>query len=175
MLNLDGHPEDSSWESAGDCTVSAGHRLGTPEILFAKIEDTTIEKELSMLGQPSDGNNTAPPTAAPSPSLITIDDFKKLDLRVAKILTAEPVPKSKKLLRLEVEIGTERRTIIAGIAQHYQPETLPGLFVVVVYNLQPATLMGQESNGMVLAASNETGKLLVIGPKGDIESGSKVR
>ncbi len=175
MLNLEGTPENQRWETSAECVVPAGHRLGTPEILFTKIEDATIEKELSMLGQPPDG--TAPPEKPrePEPATITIDDFKKLDLRVAKILSAEPVPKSKKLVKLDVEVGTERRTIVAGIAQHYQPEALVGQSVVVVYNLQPATLMGQESRGMVLAASDDQGKLLLIAPKGEIGSGSKVR
>ncbi len=175
MLNLEGSPEEQPWESGGERPIPAGHRLGIPRILFTKIEDATIAKELSMLGQPDDGKTPPAQSTDSVTPLATIDDFKKLDLRVARILTAEPVPKSKKLLKLEVEIGTERRTIVAGIAQHYQPETLPGLSVVVVYNLQPATLMGQESRGMVLAASDESGKLLLVSPKGDIDSGSKVR
>ena len=176
MLNLEGSPEQQAWESGAECVIAAGHRLGTPEILFTKIEDATIEKELSMLGQPADGTPPAPaPAPAESAVVATIDDFKKLDLRVAKILAAEAVPKSKKLIKIEVEVGSERRTIVAGIAQHYQPEALIGQSVIVVYNLQPATLMGQESRGMVLAASDESGKLLLIGPKGDIGSGSKVR
>lgn len=128
-----------------------------------------------MLGQPADGKIAPSPNQEAAVPLATIDDFKKLDLRVAKILAAELVPKSKKLVRLEVEIGAERRTIVAGIAQHYQPETLVGMTVVVVYNLQPATLMGQESRGMVLAASGDDGKLVLVGPTGDIASGSKVR
>ncbi len=175
MLNLDGSPEKESWDSSKDCVIAAGHTLGTPEILFTKIEDETIEKELSMLGQPADGKSAPPAKQEAEAPLATIDDFKKLDLRVAKILAAEPVPKSKKLVRLQVEIGAERRTIVAGIAQHYQPEALVGMSVVVVYNLQPATLMGQESRGMVLAASDDDGKLVLVGPTGDIASGSKVR
>ncbi|MGA9118873.1 MAG: methionine--tRNA ligase [Bacteroidota bacterium] len=174
MLNLEGSPEAASWESARECAVPAGHRLGTPEILFTKIEDETIEKEISMLGQ-SDQKTPSPAAPEPKNPDVTIDDFKKLDLRIAKILTAEAVPKSKKLLRLEVEVGSERRTVLAGISQHYQPESLVGASVVVVFNLQPATLMGQESRGMILAASDDEGKLILIGPKGDIASGSKVR
>ncbi len=174
MLNLEGSPEAASWESARECAVPAGHRLGTPEILFTKIEDETIEKEISMLGQ-SDQKTPSPAAPEPKNPDVTIDDFKKLDLRIAKILTAEAVAKSKKLLRLEVEVGSERRTVLAGISQHYQPESLVGASVVVVFNLQPATLMGQESRGMILAASDDEGKLILIGPKGDIASGSKVR
>jgi methionyl-tRNA synthetase len=87
----------------------------------------------------------------------------------------EAVPKSEKLLKLQVEIGSEQRQIVAGIAKHYKPEELVGKSVVVVYNLQPAKLMGQESKGMVLAASDDEGKLLIVSPAGEIKSGSVVR
>jgi methionyl-tRNA synthetase len=174
MLNLEGSPEDASWESAGECILPADHRLGTTQILFTKIEDEKIQKELSMLGQTEEPAPPAKNVEPPMP-VVTIDDFKKLDLRVARILQAEAVPKSKKLLRLEVEVGSDRRTVLAGIAQHYNPESLIGASVVVVYNLQPATLMGQQSHGMILAASDDEGKLVLIEPKGGIGSGSKVR
>src|SRR5438309_11317755 len=105
--------------------------------------------------------STPPSTAAPSnpepvagavASKISIDEFMKVELRVAKVLAAERVPKSKRLLKLNVDVGTEQRTLVAGIADAYEPEALVGRTVVVVFNLQPATLMGVESNGMVLAA-----------------------
>ena len=107
--------------------------------------------------------------------LITIDDFKKVDLRVAKVVHCQNVPKSEKLLRLQVEVGTEKRQIVAGIAQHYKPEELIGKSIVVVFNLQPAKLMGQESQGMLLAASGSNGSLAFIAPSGEIESGSIVK
>jgi methionyl-tRNA synthetase len=105
---------------------------------------------------------------------ITIDDFKRVDLRVAEIVKAEPVPKSKKLLKLTVRIGDETRTLVAGIAEHYRPDALVGRKVVVVANLEPATLMGVTSNGMVLAGSaGEALALLALDR--DLPSGAKVR
>src|SRR5262249_46921262 len=94
--------------------------------------------------------------------LATIDDFGKVELRVAQVLTAEAVPKSKKLLRLTVTLGSEERTIVAGIAQHYAPADLVGKKVVVVANLEPAKLMGIQSQGMVLAGSTEDGGALAV-------------
>ena len=104
----------------------------------------------------------------------------KVELRTAKVLTAERVPKSKKLLKLSVDVGTEQRTLVAGIAEAYEPETLIGRTVVIVFNLQPATLMGVESNGMVLAASPEGGKPMLLSfetppPPGQREYGERLR
>jgi methionyl-tRNA synthetase len=93
---------------------------------------------------------------------VSIDDFMKVELRVAKVVEAERVPKSKKLVKMTVDVGTERRTIVAGIAEAYEPEALVGKSVVIVANLKPAKLMGIESNGMVLAASPDGGLPIVI-------------
>jgi methionyl-tRNA synthetase len=105
---------------------------------------------------------------------ITIDEFKRLDLRVAEVVAAEAVPKSKKLLKLTVRLGAETRTVVAGIAEHYRPDALVGRKVVVVANLEAATLMGVTSNGMVLAGS--AGDMLaLLTPDQDLPSGAKVR
>jgi len=109
-------------------------------------------------------------TAAPR---IKMDEFGKIELRVAEVVAAEPLPKSKKLLKLTVSLGEEQRTLVAGIAEHYTPAELVGKKVVVVANLEPAKLMGVESNGMVLAASS-AGKLAVLTPDRDLPPGSKV-
>jgi methionyl-tRNA synthetase len=106
---------------------------------------------------------------------ISIDDFMKVELRVAKVLGAERVPKSNKLLKLVVDAGTEQRTIVAGIAEAYEPETLVGRTVVVVFNLKPAKLMGVESNGMVLAASPDGGKPTLLGFEEAPAPGTRVR
>ena len=98
-----------------------------------------------------------------------------MELRLALVVSAERVPKSDKLLKIQVEIGSERRQIVAGIAQHYKPEDLVGKRIAVVANLQPAKLMGQESNGMLLAASDGTGKLEVLTVNGNLESGSPIK
>jgi methionyl-tRNA synthetase len=110
----------------------------------------------------------------PEPSLLSIDDFMKVELRVAKILEAERVPKSKKLVRMTVDVGTERRTIVAGIAEAYEAEALVGRSVVIVANLKPAKLMGIESNGMVLAASPEGGLPIVLNAEPAVP-GTRVR
>ena len=114
------------------------------------------------------------PRAQP-PSTISIDDFMKVELRVAKVLQAERVPKSTRLLKLLVDVGSEQRTIVAGIAESYEPEALVGRTVVVVFNLKPAKLMGVESNGMVLAASPEGGKATVVSFDEPPAPGTRVR
>ncbi|MCC6399068.1 MAG: methionine--tRNA ligase [Bacteroidetes bacterium] len=177
MLGLTGKAAGQSWDSAGMPALPVGHKLGTPAILVAKIEDEAIERELKRLGQAEEAAPIAeakPATDPPKPT-ITFDDFRKVDLRVARVVGAERVPKSDKLLKLQIEVGSEKRQIVAGIAQHYAPESLVGKSIIVVYNLQPAKLMGQESQGMLLAASDKTGNLVVLGPAGEIESGSTVK
>ena len=118
----------------------------------------------------------AGPSAPPADDRIGIEDFQKVRLRTAKILVAERVPKSNKLMRLEVDLGDERRQIVAGIAAQYEPEALVGRNVVVVANLKPAKLMGVESNGMVLAASvGEAGAPVLLDLPADVPPGSKVK
>jgi len=115
-----------------------------------------------------------PGVAGAAGSRISLDDFGKIELRVAEVVAAEPVPKSKKLLKLTVSLGAEQRTLVAGIAEHYAPADLVGKKVVVVANLEPATLMGVESNGMVLAGSAD-GKLAILTLDRDLPPGAKVR
>ena len=172
MLNLPGEAAQQSWDAASNPDIPSGHQLGTTEILFTKIEDEVIEAELKTLGQTAPV--AAPPTEA-AKETISLADFKKIDLRVARVAAAEAVPKSKKLLKLQVEIGAEKRQVVAGIAEHYKPEELIGKSIVVVYNLQPAKLMGQESQRMLLAASDGSGKLVFITPSGEIPTGSVVK
>jgi len=117
-----------------------------------------------------------PRAAVPAePARIGIDDFMKVELRVAKVLTAERVPKSNRLLKLHVDVGTEQRTLVAGIADAYEPEAIVGRTVVIVFNLKPAKLMGIESNGMVLAASPDGGKPTLIGFDEPPAPGTRVR
>jgi methionyl-tRNA synthetase len=139
-------------------------------------------KELVVTDAPiPDAARPTTPVAAPSPEAvqpsprISIEDFMKVDLRVAKVLAAERVPKSKKLIKLQVDVGTEQRVLVAGIAESYDPEALVGRTVVVVFNLQPATLMGIESNGMVLAGSPDGGKPVLVGFDNAPAPGTRVR
>ena len=115
------------------------------------------------------------PTTAAGPERISIDDFMKVDLRVAKVLAAEKVPNSRKLVKLSVDVGTEQRTLVAGIAEAYEPDALVGRTIVIVFNLKPAKLMGSESNGMVLAGSPDGGKPTLVGFDQDLPPGSRVR
>jgi methionyl-tRNA synthetase len=127
----------------------------------------------------------APTDAAPAPATpaapaaadnrISIDDFMKIDLRVARVLTAEKVPNSRKLMKLSIDVGTEQRTLVAGIAEAYEPEQLVGRTIGIVFNLKPAKLMGIESNGMILAASPEGGKPTLVAFDGDVPLGSRIR
>ena len=125
------------------------------------------------------GSTPAPPASAPAPAVadnrISIDDFLKIDLRVAKVLTAEKVPNSRKLMKLSIDVGTEQRTLVAGIAEAYEPEQLVGKTVGIVFNLKPAKLMGIESNGMILAASPEGGKPVLVAFDGEIPPGARIR
>ncbi|MCO6466701.1 MAG: methionine--tRNA ligase [Bradyrhizobiaceae bacterium] len=151
------------WDDAAERTLPGGRQLGQPTILFQRIEDDIVNAQLQML-QNSAATSGAPSADAEQTPQITIDDFGKVQLRTAVILEAEPVAKSKKLMRLQVDLGSEKRQILAGIAQHYSAEELVGKTIVVVANLKPAKLMGLESQGMVLAASNAEGKLTLITP-----------
>ena len=123
---------------------------------------------------PGQAAGTTAAAAAPL-NRISIDDFMKVELRVAKVLTAERVPKSNKLIKVQVDVGTEQRTLVAGIAEAYEPESLIGRTVVMVFNLKPAKLMGIESNGMILAASPEGGKPMLVGFENPPEPGTRVR
>jgi methionyl-tRNA synthetase len=136
--------------------VPAGTRLPKSVMLFPRIETDAPVPETAA--------DAAPPPAVDIKPEIDIDDFRKVDLRVATVLRAEPVPKAKKLLKLEIDMG-ERRTIVAGIAEHYTPESLAGRQVIVVANLKPAKLMGVVSQGMLLAAGEAAGPVLVLPDK----------
>jgi len=168
-----------SWVDLRPGTLAAGSSLGPIEPLFPRMEHTVDElramsAEAGPSGPPAPGPATAAPVAAANDQ-ITIDDFMKVDLRVAKVLTAEKVPGSRKLVKLSIEAGAEQRTLVAGIADAYEPEQLVGRTVVIVFNLKPAKLMGIESNGMVLAASPEGGKPALVGFDQDVPPGTRVR
>ena len=154
--------------------IKAEQVLGNIEVLFNKIPDEIIEVEIQKL------KAALPEKPAPHANLepleekmIPYDNFAALDMRAGKVLAAESVPKSKKLLKLEVDIGVEKRQLVAGIAEYYKPEDIVGKTVVVLINLEPRKLMGIESRGMVLAASIE-GKLNLLTLDGDIPPGAKV-
>lgn len=141
------------WRAALEDKIPVGQILAVPEILFKKVEDEVIEREIAKLKQPKKEKMEQTQSAE-----VTFEEFKKIDLRVGQILAVEKVPKSQKLLKLSVDLGSETRTIVSGIAQFFEnSDALIGKKVVVVANLKPAKLMGVESQGMILAASIEGG------------------
>ncbi|MBA4312624.1 MAG: methionine--tRNA ligase [Chlorobiaceae bacterium] len=171
IMNLSGSVHDAVWNNAGALALQEGSQLNQPEILFTKIEDEVINKHISQL--PSKQTSDKKPLIF-KPT-IAIEDFQKIDLRIAEVIQAEKVQKSDKLLKLIVRIGSDERQVIAGIAQHYKPEQLVGKRIVVVANLAPAKLMGQESRGMLLAASDDQGQLAVLIPEKTILDGGIVK
>jgi methionyl-tRNA synthetase len=176
--------------------LSGSRAVAQRDALWPRVEhrvenkETSVTEEISKPAEPSQTPATptatppavapeAAPVAAPSQwpmeSRITIDDFMKIDLRIAKVLTAEKVAGSKKLMKMTIDVGTEQRTIVAGIAEGYEAEALVGRHVAIVANLKPAKLMGIESNGMVLAASAENGKPLLVSFEAPPPPGTRVK
>ncbi len=168
------------WENAGKTKLlSVGYSLRAPELLFRKIEDTEIAAQIEKLqaGLKKDETPAATPTEKIAIALkptIEYDDFAKLDLRVGTITAAEKVAKADKLLKLEVDLGFEKRTIVSGIALHFSPKEIIGVQVVVVANLAPRKMRGIESNGMILMAEDADGKLKFMNPADATANGSTV-
>ncbi len=172
MLNLDA----ILWLNAGRTDLLPdGHQLNKPEFLFEKIEDQQIEAQVQKLLDTRKANEKAEMKASPAKETIQFDDFSKIDLRIGTILEAEKVPKTKKLLKLVIDTGIDKRTVVSGIAEDYQPEEIIGKKVAILVNLAPRKLKGIESNGMILMAENKEGKLCFISPSKDFEPGSEIR
>ena len=155
-------------------SLPMGQKLNESEILFRKIEDSEIKAQIEKLNKQSGHKKMEETPIKESKPEITIEDFLKLDLRVAEIVAAENLEKSRKLLKLQLKIGNESRQILAGIKEFYSPEELVGRKIVIVYNLKPAKLAGELSEGMLLAASTEDKSLLFLVDPGDIPSGASV-
>jgi methionyl-tRNA synthetase len=156
-------------------TVPVNHQLNNPTLLYKNVEDEDIQKQMDKLSKQQKQN--APSTDNAIPPLkpeIVFDDFSKLDIRVGKVLSAEKMEKSNKLLKLTVETGLDKRTILSGIAQHYSPEDMIGKQVTFIANLAPRKMMGIESQGMILMAEDKDGKLRLILPEQAVAPGSSV-
>ena len=173
------------WKNAGSMKLlSVGYSLRAPELLFRKIEDAEVEAQVNKLKNASQSSTpvAAQPEAtealnpfSPVGEEIQYDDFAKLDLRIGTITAAEKVKKADKLLKLEVDLGFEKRTIVSGIAQHFAPESLVGKQVIVVVNLAPRKMKGIESQGMILSAEEPGGKLILVNPDENTFNGSVVK
>lgn len=165
----------STWNDAGNTDlIKAGHVINKAELIFAKIEDAEIEAQINKL-ENTKANNLA--NEVPVNDLkpeVSFDDFTKLDLRVGTILQAEKVAKTKKLLKLEVDLGFEKRTVVSGIAESFSPEDVIGQQVTLLANLAPRAIKGIESQGMILMAETNDGQLKFISPSEAITSGLKI-
>ena len=169
--------EKFSWERLGAMDlVEAGHRIGKPELLFEKIEDDVIQRQLDKLAATKAANMAAEAAqnVEAQKDTIQFDDFQKMDIRVSTILSAEKVAKTKKLLKLTVDTGIDRRVIVSGIAEHFTPEELVGRQVLVLVNLAPRDLKGITSSGMILMAEDASGKLRLLQPSEATNNGAIV-
>ena len=173
MLNIN----KLNWESLGSMSLlEAGHQIGKPELLFEKIEDDVIDAQLKRLADIKAQNAAAEAAqnVTAQKEECSYDDFQKMDIRVSTILAAEKVAKTKKLLKLTVDTGIDKRTIVSGIAEHFTPEELVGRQVLVLVNLAPRELKGITSNGMILMAEDASGKLELLAPEHKTNNGAIV-
>ena len=165
------------WERLGAMDlVPDGHAIGEPELLFEKIEDDVIQRQLDKLAATKAANQAAEAAqhVEPQKDTIQFDDFQKMDIRVSTILAAEKVAKTKKLLKLTVDTGIDKREIVSGIAEHFTPEELVGKQVLVLVNLAPRELKGILSKGMILMAEDASGKLRLLQPGDTTNNGAVV-
>jgi len=166
---------DLSWSDAGNADLlKAGSKLNAAPLLFEKIEDAVIESQIKKLMETKQAVELAHQPVVPAKAEISFDDFSKMDIRIGKILKAERVDKSKKLLKLQVDTGIDVRTVMSGIAEHFAPEDVVGKQVTILVNLAPRKIMGVESQGMILMASDKDGSLKLLSPSGEVAPGSQV-
>ena len=165
------------WEQLGSMElVAAGHTIGEAELLFEKIEDDVIQKQLDKLEASREAKllAEAAQSVAEQKAEVSFDDFQKMDIRVSTILAAEKVAKTKKLLKLTIDTGIDKRTIVSGIAEYYTPESLVGRQVLVLANLAPREIKGIESRGMILMAEDALGRLVLVQPEDKVMSGAMI-
>lgn len=184
QLNIDSNDKRINWKEQPNEMLVTGHNLNNSEILFTKITDEEIEKQIEKLHSTKSSNTSMPiesQTTNPEQQTsnikleTTFDDFSKMDLRIATILEAERVPKTDKLLKLKIDLGFEQRTIVSGIAHCYEPEKIIGQQVTIIANLAPRKIKGIESKGMILMAEDADGKLKFVMPSEKISNGSSVK
>ena len=172
FLNMD----ELNWSNLGGTDLlKAGHLINTPELLFEKIEDEVIEKQVNKLLETKRANEAANATVAPSRENCTFEDFNKMDIRSGTILEAERVPKTKKLLKLKIDTGIDKRIVVSGIAEYYTPEEIIGQQVSILVNLEPRELRGIQSQGMILLAQDADGSLKFVAPVQSIKNGSEIK
>ncbi|CAL68044.1 methionine--tRNA ligase [Christiangramia forsetii] len=179
MLN---HVDESSdntpdWDIIGtkEALILGGHQIGKAELLFSKIEDEQMEKQLEKLEATKTANAMEDQKAEPQKEIATFEDFTKMDLRVGTIIEAQKMPKTKKLMVLKVDTGIDQRTVVSGIAEHFKAEDIIGKKVTVLANLAPRKLRGVDSEGMILMTENAEGKLVFVNPDEDgVKAGTTI-
>jgi methionyl-tRNA synthetase len=177
ILNI----EKISWNDFGGGDIlKEGHQLNPAQLLFAKIEDETIDAQIKKLNDTKAANEAKAAEAAGKPAPLaqkeecTFDDFMKMDIRTATVLEAVKVPKTDKLLQLTIDTGIDTRTIVSGIAEHYTPEEMVGKQICILANLAPRKIKGIESKGMILMAKDESGKMKFVTPAEVVDNGACV-
>lgn len=165
-----------NWSELGRTDlIKAGHKINTPELLFEKIEDDAIQAQVDKLLATKKTNELEEAMTNPAKSNIEYEDFAKLDIRIGTIIAAEKVAKTKKLLRLTIDTGLDKRTVVSGIAEYFEPEKIIGQQVSILINLAPKELRGIESQGMILMAENSDGSLEFVTTSNKTKEGSEVR
>ena len=171
-INLD----ELKWENAGKTDLlTPGHIISRPDLLFEKIEDEEITRQVNKLLLTKKVNEEAGAKTTPGKESVTFDDFCRLDIRTATILEAEKVPKTNKLLKLKIDTGLDIRTIVSGIAEYYDPSAIIGKQISIVANLEPRMIKGIESKGMILMAEDKNGNLVMVTPVEKVSNGSMIK
>ena len=172
MINLDAH----SWDKIGSGELIApGHQLEEARLLFEKIEDEQVEFQVNKLMATKRANEAKAAGLPPARGPVSYDDFSKMDIRIATILEAEAVPKTDKLIKLKLDTGIDQRTVVSGIAGHFDPATLIGKKVTLLANLEPRKIKGIESKGMILLAESPDNQLVFVTPDEEVPNGSVVK
>jgi methionyl-tRNA synthetase len=172
LINLDA----LTWEHAAKSDLLLpGHLINKAELLFEKIEDEEITRQVDKLLATKKANEETGGITTPGKELVTFDDFSRIDIRTATILEAEKVPKTTKLLKLKIDTGIDIRTIVSGIAEYYNPEDIVGRQISIVANLEPRKIKGIESKGMILMAEDKNGKLVMVAPADKVSNGSMIK
>jgi len=163
-----------TWENLSDENIKAGHQINKPSLLFERLDDDVVEEQRAKLQKAKEEAEAAAKTVEPQKDTTTFDDFQKMDIRVGTIVEAEKIKKAKKLLKLKVDTGIDQRTVVSGIAQFYQPEDIIGQQVSILVNLAPRTMLGIESQGMILMAENNKGELQFVAPNQKSDNGAVI-
>lgn len=164
------------WDLAGrDDLLLPGHQINKPELLFEKIEDDAIARQIEKLESSKKANLVANAKVVPAKTPLTFDEFSKNDIRTATILEAEKVPKTTKLLKLKIDTGLDTRTIVSGIAEYFEPQAIIGKQISIIANLEPRMIKGIESKGMILMAEDSDGKLVFVSPVEKVNNGSTIK